>query len=275
MNNKKLISDALDNLEMCFPIQDYVTKSTLNLGGYKNVANTVLSLVPLNSKILDFGAGPADKTALLQLLGYRCSAWDDLGDEWHDSYKKAILDFCETIGVEYRVIGSNFEFPDNGSKFNLIMLNDVLEHIHDSPKVLLSNLLNILEPGGFLLITVPNAANIRKRISLLFGRTNLPKFPLYYWYPTPFRGHVREYVKSDLEILGGYLNLNIIRLRGADHMLAILPKVIRPAYRLFTFFFSNLKDTWTFVGQKPVDFVSVRELSPNEIKGIVRGSRIG
>jgi len=47
---------------------------------------------------------------------------------------------------------------------------------------------------------------------LLLGKTNLPDFGIYWWYPGKFRGHVREYVRGDLEKLSEFLNLDLIKL---------------------------------------------------------------
>src|ERR1700719_1642597 len=48
-----------------------------------DTARTVSRYLPEGSRILDFGAGPADKSALLANLGYNCIAMDDLDDDWH------------------------------------------------------------------------------------------------------------------------------------------------------------------------------------------------
>ena len=53
------------------------------LNGHLTIAQTVSRYLPLGSRLLDFGAGPADKTAVLAALGYKCTAVDDLADEWH------------------------------------------------------------------------------------------------------------------------------------------------------------------------------------------------
>ena len=46
-----------------------------------------------------------------------------------------------------------------------------------------------------------DASNIRKRIDLLLGKTNLPPFDGYYWSPDPWRDHNREYVLDDTLII--------------------------------------------------------------------------
>ena len=48
---------------------------------------------------------------------------------------------------------------------------DVLEHLVD-PEALLRECRELLKPGGTLLVSVPNVANITVRLALLFGRFN-------------------------------------------------------------------------------------------------------
>jgi hypothetical protein len=57
-----------------------------------------------------------------------------------------------------------------------------------------------VKPGGYLYVTVPNLVDIRKRIAVVFGKTNLGPFELYYWAPIPFRGHIREFTRDDWPI---------------------------------------------------------------------------
>jgi 2-polyprenyl-3-methyl-5-hydroxy-6-metoxy-1,4-benzoquinol methylase len=55
------------------------------------------------------------------------------------------------------------------SRFDRILLQDVLEHVAD-PERLLKDAGRYLEPAGLLLISVPNVANITVRLALFFGR---------------------------------------------------------------------------------------------------------
>jgi SAM-dependent methyltransferase len=140
--------------------------------------------------------------------------------------------------------------PFNKNSFDMIMLHDVIEHLHDSPRDLLNDLLELAKPNGLLFVTVPNAVNIRKRIDVLVGKSNLPRFEGYYWCPGPWRGHVREYVRNDLVLLADYLNLEVLELRGCDHMLEKLPSRIRPVYHFVTNYFPGWKDSWLLVARK-------------------------
>ena len=133
----------------------------------------------------------------------------------------------------------------------MVMSNDVLEHLHESPRNLFLDLIDGLKDGGLVFVTVPNLANIRKRISILRGRTNLPAYDLYYWYEGPWRGPVREYVRDDLEQFARYLGLEIQELTTVDHMMTNLPKQLHPVYRVVTRIFPDWKDTWSLVATRP------------------------
>ena len=94
------------------------------------------------------------------------------------------------------------------------MCCDVLEHLHDSPRPILGALVDTVRSGGFLVVTVPNAVNLRKRIAVATGKSNLPDFQVFYWYPGDWRGHVREYTHGDLRMLAENLGLAVVELNS-------------------------------------------------------------
>ena len=221
MDSKK----AFQNLVKSFPFPGYIEPKELS-GVYKTVAEVTKNNLRPGSSILDFGSGPCDKIGMLSFLGFNCSACDDLEDDWHkeDNNFQKILDYAKSLKIKfYHSDGESI--PKMTDKFDMIMLNDVIEHLHNSPRPLLISLIENLKDDGILLITVPNAGNIRKRIDLLIGKTNLPNFSDYYWSKDPWRGHVREYVYNDLKQLSDFLDLKLIILKGKNHMLQKVPKV--------------------------------------------------
>ena len=150
----------------------------------------------------------------------------------------------------------------------MIMANDVLEHLHESPRVVLNKLLTGLSVGGFLFVTVPNLANIRKRLSLLRGRTNLAAYDLYYWYEGPWRGPVREYVRGDMESLCENLGLEKVQLGTVHHMLQNLPGYAHKPYKGVTRLFPDWRDTWVLVARKPAGWKAKTEISDDEFSRI-------
>lgn len=251
-----------------FPIKGYMTnRSTTVRASYYNIAKTVQKYLQEGSHILDFGSGPCDKTAVLQLLGYKCSAYDDLKDDWHDNpgNRDKIIDFARNFGIDFK-LAIDYSLPFEREYYDMVMLHSVIEHLHDSPRDLLNSLLELVKPEGLLFITVPNAVNIRKRIDVWFGKTNLTDYEEFYWHPNPWRGHIREYVKDDLVKLSNYLNLDILELRSCDHMVEDrLKGISKSAYLFFTSIFRGWKDSWLLVAKKKKDWKPRYALSEEDM----------
>ena len=270
VKNKKLnildvekIDHAIQHIKDTFPFEGYLDGS---YDSYKSIINSVADCLPLGSKILDLGCGPAEKPAILQKLGFNCTGFDDMSDEWHnlDNNKEKILNFAKDSGVKY-IVASDENSVIKKESFDMLMSNDVLEHLHDSPRVILNDFLEYVKPGGFLLITVPNAVNIRKRLAVLRGKTNLPDYYSYYWSPGNWRGHVREYVKNDLILLCEYLGLELVSVKGCDHMVSIrLSNILKKIYLFVTSFDNSLKDSWTLIAKKPSNWKSNKDLNFDE-----------
>ena len=262
------INDSKIKVKKAFPFPGFVDDS-FN-GALDNIANTIQQHLESGSKILDFGSGSCDKTAVIQCLGYECSAFDDLGDDWHrkGDNLKTILEFIQKFNIDLKLAENGYlPFPKN--HFDMVMSHDVLEHLHDSPREMLNDLCGLLKPNGLLFLTVPNAVNIRKRIAVLRGETNLPVFGTYYWYPGAWRGHIREYVKKDLRLLSQYLGLEIIELRSCHHMLQAVPPKLLPLYKFLTKIFPGWRDSWTLVARKPSDWKPKRTLTEEEFNNIM------
>lgn len=85
----------------------------------------------------------------------------------------------------------------------------------------------------------------------------------------PWRGHIREYVRNDLALLADYLNLEVLELRGCDHMLQKLPSSIRPVYLLLTRLCPGWKDSWLLVARKKEDWSANKTLPKSELARIM------
>lgn len=261
---------ALDEVIRRFPFEGYIRPES---GGHLDVAKTVRRFLEPGAKILDFGAGPCDKTAVLQLMGYPCTAFDDLADDWiHQGELDKIVAFCDEIGIVLeRPTPDAGALPEALTRggFDMVMLHDVLEHLHDSPRQLLIDLLGCVKPNGLLYITVPSAVNIRKRLDVLRGRTNAQAFEAYYWYRGPWRGHIREYAKRDLVLLARYLDLEVAELRGCHHMLEKAPPWLRLIYMAATRLFPGWSDSWELVARKRPTWAPRSDLSDAEYERAV------
>jgi len=267
--SKSVVDEAIRRVRERFPIKGYMTEIK-NQGAYSTIADTALKHLPPGAKVLDFGCGPCDKTAILQALGFSCSGCDDLLEDWHKrpGQRDSIMCFAKESGIDFR-LNTGEGFPFDREQFDMVMMHDVLEHIRDTPRELLNDLLELVKPEGLLFITVPNQVNIKKRIEVLLGRTNLTAYETFYWSDIPWRGHVREYVRDDLVKLSDYLGLEIVELRAVDHMLQKIPPATRGPYRMATALFNGWKDTWLLLARKTPGWKPRRELTAQEMNEIL------
>ena len=244
-----------------FPFKGYIPEARKS--SYFEMPVSVSDYLDKGSLILDFGAGPCDKTAMLSLTGYEVIAYDDFGDDWHNisDNKMKILEFARKAQIEYVEPDKegNFSFPEN--HFDGIILNNVIEHFHDSPGPLLNMLLRSLKVGGYIFIAVPNAVNLRKRIDVVLGKTNYPQMAYYFW-ATPWRGHIREYVKGDLKLLNKFLGLIEEESSTHHYHLDKLGALQRYIFRVVCNFFPAFRESWLYVGKKPVNWSE--KLSPSD-----------
>lgn len=241
--------EAIQRVLATFPFPEYL--DNLNYGAvqsYEVIVDVAKRFLAHGATVLDFGCGPADKTAVLQYMGLHCSGFDDWSDHWHQSKRADMERFIANSGVRFH--HSTEGWPFQAGSFDMVMAHHVMEHIHDSPKPILNNMLQACKPEGLLLLTVPNAVNIRKRLDVLRGKTNLPPYKKYFETQGPWRGHVREYVGDDLRQLANLMNLEILELRGIHNMLQKVPSSIRPFYKAFTSVFSGCRDSWLLLARK-------------------------
>ena len=250
-DNKLLKQEIWERLLKIYPFEGYIKTERRN--AYFEIPEAITQLADKKSKVLDFGAGSCDKTAVLALLGYSVDAYDDLMDDWYNygNNKEDILKFADSVGITYYYPKDGKPNIPMNKKYDVIILNNVIEHIHDSPRYILNSLIELLNPEGYLVIAVPNAVNLRKRISIIFGQTNYPSFSSFYWSPNNWRGHIREYVKTDLVLLNKYLSFETIRLDSHHYHLERLSKVARLFFIIICKMFPGFRESWLYIGKKP------------------------
>ena len=167
------------------------------------------------------GGGISIHNGLLAQLGMNVYVVDLLGEYWErrtwvgtsiDQEVRALeASGVKFIQEEVAACDLTTHFADNS--VDAVTSFPCLEHLHQSPKRVLESAMRVLKPGGILLIEVPNAANVRKRLALLFGRSNYLPYGMYY-HSSDYRGHVREYVADDLRQLAQNLGATSYRIFG-------------------------------------------------------------
>ncbi|MCK4654833.1 MAG: methyltransferase domain-containing protein [Candidatus Cloacimonetes bacterium] len=92
-------------------------------------------------------------------------------------------------------------------KFDLIVYSEVIEHIYEAPEFSLLFLNYLLNLGGFIIITTPNAASLYRRLKLLLGENTISRIRFYNLNPA----HYREYTKEELIQMAEMCELKVVK----------------------------------------------------------------
>jgi len=148
-------------------------------------------LVGRDQEILDVGCGEGFMAEKFAALGNRVFGVDILPRprmaQAFEDYVSA--DLSQGLSPALARFG--------GRKFDKILLMDLLEHV-PRPEHLLSECRQFLKPGGGVLISLPNVANVTVRMSLLLGRFEyagrgiLDKTHLRFFTRKSARGLIRD-----------------------------------------------------------------------------------
>jgi SAM-dependent methyltransferase len=175
-----------------------------------------------NGRLVDLGGGVSALNGFLSKLGMEVWVVDLLENYYeHSSVTEPITPqrlLLQDMGV--RFINADLCEFDLRSRFDENSLDAVvtyhaMEHLHHSPRRLLESAVACLKPNGRLIIEVPNAANLIKRLKVGLGRTNYLPFSNFYEHDR-WCGHIREYTLGDLRELAQRLKLSPWRIEGRN-----------------------------------------------------------
>lgn len=132
-------------------------------------SRTVRDLVALGShlKVLEVGAFTGIVSAALASMNHDVTA-SDIPFVLADERNAAFLKSEGVLTIPHDL--SSLPFPAPSSQFDLVVMNEVLEHLNFNPIPLIIELARIIKPGGFLYCATPNLSRIHNRLSLLRGR---------------------------------------------------------------------------------------------------------
>ena len=117
--------------------------------------------------ILDLGSAAGAKSRSLRRFGYNCYGLEidhALAAEFNRLAGESDAQPTLCVAVQ----GSATEVPFAGRSFQAVITTEVLEHIHDTERVL-EEIHRVLAPGGALVVSVPTAAT-EKFLSRLHPR---------------------------------------------------------------------------------------------------------
>jgi len=152
----------------------------------------VIGLVPKEAKyVLDIGCGAGDNGEILKDMGYTVDGITISEDERETAQRimRNVYVYNVERGLPSEITG----------KYDVIILSHVLEHIC-YPQQLLKDIHKILNPGGFLIIALPNLMHFRSRWQLMKGNFEYQEYGI--WDYTHFRWYTYKSGKKLLEDAG-------------------------------------------------------------------------
>jgi glycosyltransferase involved in cell wall biosynthesis len=138
----------------------YVYKSADPYSSHAQILNWVERHRP--AEVLEVGTATGYLSSEMEKLG--CAV---TGVEQDPQMAEIAREYCREMHV------GDIETMElqGAARFDAIIFGDVLEHLRD-PQAVLEKMSELLKPGGNILISLPNVANIWVRLNLLFGRFN-------------------------------------------------------------------------------------------------------
>jgi ubiquinone/menaquinone biosynthesis C-methylase UbiE len=115
------------------------------------------------NNMLDVGCGDGSRT--MRIASY-CNI--DITRIYGVDYDEDLIKKCQDI---FHAVKIDLEFesiPHHNDIFDLVICNQVLEHLKNYSKVI-DELIRITKKKGYILIGIPNLAHLINRIYLLFG----------------------------------------------------------------------------------------------------------
>ena len=99
-------------------------------------------------------------------------------------------------------------------EYDVVVMGEVIEHLHTAPRLVLSFLRTLVKPGGMLVIQTPNAAALNKRLELLIGRNPYELIR----EQTSDPGHFREYTRKELTAVVRAAGFEVADWFAADYL---------------------------------------------------------
>jgi SAM-dependent methyltransferase len=170
-------------------------------------------------RVLEIGSAPYYMTLLMKhFRPYELELCNFVGQTSTDSsviYDVEIEnpDYNEYHQLRYRQFNAERQaFPYDDATFDGVVFCEVLEHLTTDPMAALAEIHRVLKPGGWLVVTTPNAAWYENIARLWLAHNVYEPYSAY----GPYGRRNREYTLTELEELLGLLGFDIECIEARD-----------------------------------------------------------
>lgn len=150
---KLLDDESAKQLYKYYSTSKSVVSTELNELRYDTLLSK-LDCYRTTSRLLDVGCGRGDLLRIANKKG-----WEAIGSE----FSQEAMEHCKKNNL--KVLSgklSEIDFP--ADYFDVICMQEVIEHVDENPKKFLNEVFRILRPGGALYLTTPNLDSLTRRL---------------------------------------------------------------------------------------------------------------
>lgn len=194
----------------------------------------IIKLIGTNKRVLEVGCATGYISKRLKENG--CSV---IGMEIDPTSAEVAKRYCDDVIVDD--VESLEEIPCKEKSFDVILFGDILEHLKD-PQNTLEKFKKYLKDDGFICISIPNIANWRIRLNLLFGKFEYTEDGLL------DESHLRFFTKKTAEKLILDAGFRIIKFDVTPSLPLFIPGKVR--YRIANLFPSLFGYQFLFAAKK-------------------------
>ncbi|HXF84035.1 MAG TPA: class I SAM-dependent methyltransferase [Anaerolineales bacterium] len=203
------ISPEIDASQLTEEEASYIeTQLQANAKKFSNQANTLSKYLSLrNARILDIGCGGGLFLSLLKGQGAHVIGIELSDSRAHYARSKHGLEIYK------RPIESEFWQERYINYFDAVTLWDVIEHVN-YPFRTLQCAVNVLKPGGFLLIDTPCRDSFYHRFGEITYRLTRGKYPTFLnaMYSSHLFGHKQIFSTNEMRRLFEQIGLEVVEL---------------------------------------------------------------
>ena len=130
-----------------------------------NIFNIISKHLPFfhPANLLDVGCGNGGRTIRLAQY-FNIDAGQIYGIDFHEPYLQQCMNQFNAVQADIE----SGNLPYSNDMFDLVICNQVLEHLKDFHSILY-DIVRVTKPGGYIIIGIPNLAHLINRFYLLFG----------------------------------------------------------------------------------------------------------
>jgi 2-polyprenyl-3-methyl-5-hydroxy-6-metoxy-1,4-benzoquinol methylase len=184
------------------------TQLQANLSKFKNQVETLTKhMLPQGAKVLDIGCGGGLFLALLKQRGAQV-----MGIELSDS-RAQYAKIKHGLNIDKHPIESDFWQGGYAQYFEAVTLWDVIEHVN-FPQRTLQSAVNLLKPGGLVLIDTPCRDSFYHRFGALTYRLTRGRYPTFLnaMYSAHLFGHKQIFSTREMKKLFEAIGLEVVDL---------------------------------------------------------------